>query len=247
MRSTPYPSSINIKEPLKMWSWLNCGIWQSFFCCCCSCQLAAWVSLHYHMYSHFWATWEYDATCHWKQITHLQRNSFHDTPKDSSHNIPYFLFSCLTSGTSAWGRWLCTCWNRAKNAAHGASGWHPVWDAVGLQLAGSCPLYSFLVASRINPSRPALTSHLPSQTALWLEGNQTRLTPGRREKKSCIFMHIQDIVKRFAILLSFKNLNIFIVFYFFIFMTFNFLDSGAHSVLSCYWGMWFNAPPGAFH
>lgn len=138
-------------------------------------------------------------------------------PKDSSHNIPYFLFSCLTAGTSAWGRWLCTCWNRAKNAAHGASGWHPVWDAVGLQLAGSCPLYSFLVASRINPSRPALTSHLPSQTALWLEGNQTRLTPGWREKKSCIFMHIQDIVKRFAILLSFKNFNIFIDFLFFYF------------------------------
>lgn len=31
VRSTPDPSSINIKQPLKLWTWLNCAICQSFF------------------------------------------------------------------------------------------------------------------------------------------------------------------------------------------------------------------------
>lgn len=95
----------------------------------------------------------------------------------------------------------------------GASGWHSVIDAAGLQFAGSRPPYSVPVALRINPSPPALPPLLSSQAALRQAGKQKRgkhLVEGKRIplKYLCTLKEKCEDTPFYSLLKNFKNINL---------------------------------------
>lgn len=94
----------------------------------------------------------------WKAIAHLQQNSFHLSNTVVSPGTAHLIFHTFPSSRACVLSVSHTEWNTHRErqnwdqclqvggraqlgteswyAAHGASCWHPVWDADGLQFAG---------------------------------------------------------------------------------------------------------------